>query len=116
MQLERCPLSASAPASSADQALGVEQRWQLLDEYLLPCPCFNRSQYARLAGRTSKQAVVDLNRFLEDGDAHDAWDGAACGVCPKEVPFTMCIRFRIDLSRTYPVSSLWISGCYPAYG
>lgn len=67
MQLERCPQSASAPASSADEALGVEQRWQLLDEYLQQYPCINRSQYARLAGRSYKQAVVDLNRFIEEG-------------------------------------------------
>ncbi|OKZ40775.1 MAG: DNA-binding protein [Bacteroides uniformis] len=52
MQLERCPQSASAPASSADEALD---------------PCINRSQYARLAGRSYKQAVVDLNRFIEEG-------------------------------------------------
>lgn len=67
MQLERCPRSASAPASSADEALGVEQRWQLLDEYLQQYPCINRAQYARLAGRSYKQAVVDLNRFIEAG-------------------------------------------------
>ena len=67
MQLERCPQSASVPASSADEALGVEQRWQLLDEYLQQYPCINRSQYARLAGRSYKQAVVDLNRFIEEG-------------------------------------------------
>ena len=67
MQLERCPQSTSAPASSADEALGVEQRWQLLDEYLQQYPCINRSQYARLAGRSYKQAVVDLNRFIEEG-------------------------------------------------
>lgn len=54
MQLERCPQSTSAPASSADEALGVEQRWQLLDEYLQQYPCINRSQYARLAGRSYK--------------------------------------------------------------
>ena len=52
---------------SADEALGVEQRWQLLDEYLQQYPCINRSQYARLAGRSYKQAVVDLNRFIEEG-------------------------------------------------
>ena len=45
----------------------VEQRWQLLDEYLQQYPCINRSQYARLAGRSYKQAVVDLNRFIEEG-------------------------------------------------
>lgn len=67
MQLERCPQSTSAPASSADEALGVEQRWQLMDEYLQQYPCINRSQYARLAGRSYKQAVVDLNRFIEEG-------------------------------------------------
>ena len=107
MQLERCPQSASAPASSADEALGVEQRWQLLDEYLQQYPCINRSQYARLAGRSYKQAVVDLNRFIEDG--------AECGVCQKEVKFKMCICIRIEMQRTYPVSSIWIKGCYSAY-
>lgn len=44
----------------------MEQRWQLLDEYLQQYPCINRSQYARLAGRSYKQAVVDLNRFIEE--------------------------------------------------
>jgi hypothetical protein len=39
----------------------------LLDEYLQQYPCINRSQYARLAGRSYKQAVVDLNRFIEEG-------------------------------------------------
>ena len=66
-QLESGPHTAWARVSSADEALGVEQRWQLLDEYLQQYPCINRSQYARLAGRSYKQAVVDLNRFIEEG-------------------------------------------------
>ncbi len=52
---------------AASIALRGEQRWQLLDEYLQQYPCINRSQYARLAGRSYKQAVVDLNRFIEEG-------------------------------------------------
>ena len=67
MQLERSPQSVSGAASSADSVLSMEQRVQLLDEYLQQYPCINRAQYARLAGRSYKQAVVDLNRFIEEG-------------------------------------------------
>lgn len=67
MQLEHCPQSASASASSADAVLGVEQRRKLQDEYLQQYPCINRIQYARLAGCSYKQAVVDLNKFIEEG-------------------------------------------------
>ena len=45
----------------------LKGKMQLLDEYLQQYPCINRSQYARLAGRSYKQAVVDLNRFIEEG-------------------------------------------------
>lgn len=27
----------------------------------------------------------------------------------------MCICIRIEMQRTYPVSSIWIKGCYSAY-
>lgn len=67
MRLERSPQSVSRPASSADAALSIEQRRQLLDEYLQQYPCINRAQYARLTGRSYKQAINDLNRFIEDG-------------------------------------------------
>ena len=35
--------------------------------YLQRNPCINRAQYARLTGRSYKQAVNDLNQFIRDG-------------------------------------------------
>ena len=67
IHLERSPQSASRSASSADTGLSMEQRRQLLEEYLQQYPCINRAQYARLTGRSYKQAIVDLNRFIEEG-------------------------------------------------
>jgi len=65
MQLERHPQSAS---KSSEPLLSVEQRFRLLEEYLQQQqPCINRAQYARLTGRSVKQAVTDLNLFIEDG-------------------------------------------------
>ena len=67
MRLERHPQSSSKPESSTP-LLSVEQRFRLLDEYLRQeQPCINRAQYARLTGRSVKQAVTDLNLFIEDG-------------------------------------------------
>lgn len=66
MYLERHPQSASKPESAAS-LLPVEQRFRLLDEYLQQYPCINRAQYAGLTGRSYKQAVNDLNLFIEDG-------------------------------------------------
>lgn len=66
IQLERHPQSASTSASST-ASLTVEQRRQLLEEYLRNFPCINRAQYARLTGRSVKQAINDLNQLIEDG-------------------------------------------------
>lgn len=66
IQLERHPQSASTSASST-ASLTVEQRRQLLEEYLRNFPCINRAQYARLTGRSVKQAINDLNLLIEDG-------------------------------------------------
>ncbi len=67
MRLERHPQSSSKPESSTP-LLSVEQRFRLLDEYFQQeQPCINRAQYARLTGRSVKQAVTDLNLFIEDG-------------------------------------------------
>ena len=67
MRLERHPQSSSKPESSTP-LLSVEQRFRLLDEYLRQeQPCINRAQYTRLTGRSVKQAVTDLNLFIEDG-------------------------------------------------
>lgn len=67
MQLERHPQSSSKSGSSTP-LLSVEQRFRLLDEYLQQeQPCINRAQYTRLTGRSVKQAVTDLNLFIEDG-------------------------------------------------
>ena len=67
MRLERHPQSSSKPESSTP-LLSVEQRFRLLDEYLRQeQPCINRAQYVRLTGRSVKQAVTDLNLFIEDG-------------------------------------------------
>ena len=67
MRLERHPQSSSKPESSTP-LLSVEQRFRLLDEYLRQeQPCINRAKYARLTGRSVKQAVTDLNLFIEDG-------------------------------------------------
>lgn len=63
MKLERNPQSTFLAAT----ILPAEQRMHLLDEYLQKYPCINRAQYARLTGRSRKQAVVDLNQLLEDG-------------------------------------------------
>lgn len=64
--LERHPQSGSRPQSSTP-LLSVEQRFRMLDEFLQQNPCINRAQYARLAGRSVKQAVTDLNLFIEEG-------------------------------------------------
>ncbi len=64
--LERHPQSASKSESRVP-ILSVEQRYHLLEEYLQQYPCINRAQYIRLTGRSAKQAVTDLNLFLEDG-------------------------------------------------
>lgn len=66
IRLERHPQSASHSQSSAP-LLSVEQRFRVLDEYLQQNPCINRAQYARLTGRSVKQAVTDLNLFIEEG-------------------------------------------------
>ena len=66
MTLERHPQSASRSESRVSP-LSVEQRYRLLEEYLQQYPCISRAQYARLAGRSVKQAVTDLNLFIEDG-------------------------------------------------
>lgn len=67
MQLERDPKSAGQSVSSAS-LLSVEQRFRLLDDYLRQeQPCINRAQYVRLTGRSVKQAITDLNLFIEEG-------------------------------------------------
>lgn len=66
IQLERHPQSASKSASSI-APLTMEQRRQLLEEYLQNYPCINRAQYTRLTGRSVKQAINDLNQLIEDG-------------------------------------------------
>lgn len=66
IEFERCPKSSSTSVSSAE-ALPAGHRLQLLNDYLEKYPCINRAQYARLAGRTVKQAINDLNGFIEDG-------------------------------------------------
>lgn len=66
IHLERDPQSASTPTSAAT-SLPMEQRLRLLDEYLQEYPCINRAQYTRLTGRSVKQAINDLNLFIEDG-------------------------------------------------
>lgn len=66
IHLERDPHSASTPTSAAT-SLPMEQRLRLLDEYLQEYPCINRAQYTRLTGRSVKQAINDLNLFIEDG-------------------------------------------------
>ena len=63
IHLERSPQSATASAV----ALPPEERLRLLEAYLKEYPCINRAQYARLAGRSVKQAVTDLNGFIEVG-------------------------------------------------
>lgn len=66
IQLERHPQSASKSASSTTP-LTMEQRRQLLEDYLQNYPCINRAQYTRLTGRSVKQAINDLNLLIEDG-------------------------------------------------
>lgn len=65
MKLERNPQSASIATSAA--SLPMERRLRMLDEYLQEYPCINRAQYSRLTGRSYKQAIIDLNLFIEDG-------------------------------------------------
>ena len=57
IHLERSPQSATASAV----ALPPEERLRLLEAYLKEYPFITRAQYARLAGRSVKQAVTDLN-------------------------------------------------------
>ena len=63
--------SVTAPLSecrlSSDMLSSMDRRVQLLDEYLQRNPCIIRAQYARLTGRSYKQAVNDLNQFIRDG-------------------------------------------------
>lgn len=66
IKFERNPQSVSTSASSV-VSLSLKRRLQLLGEYLQQNPCINRAQYARLTGRSYKQAVNDLNKFIEDG-------------------------------------------------
>lgn len=66
IEFERCPKSSSTSVPSAE-ALSAGHRLQLLNDYLEKYPCINRAQYARLTGRTVKQAINDLNGFIEDG-------------------------------------------------
>ena len=63
IHLERSPQSATASAV----ALPPEERLRLLEAYLKEYPFITRAQYARLAGRSVKQAVTDLNGFIEVG-------------------------------------------------
>ena len=63
IRFERSPQSSSQAAS----ALPAEQRLQQLETYLQEYPCINRAQYARLTGRSVKQAVNDLNEWIEAG-------------------------------------------------
>ncbi|WP_196053109.1 HU family DNA-binding protein [Bacteroides clarus] len=65
MKLERKP--RLVVSTSSDTFLSMERRFQLLDEYLQRNPCINRAQYARLTGRSYKQAINDLNLFIENG-------------------------------------------------
>ena len=65
MKLERKP--RPVVSASSDTFLSMERRFQLLDEYLQRNPCINRAQYARLTGRSYKQAINDLNLFIENG-------------------------------------------------
>ena len=65
MKLERNPQSASTATST--NPLPVERRLRILDEYLQEYPCINRAQYSRITGRSYKQAILDLNLFIEDG-------------------------------------------------
>ena len=66
MHLERHPQSASKSETTASP-LSVEQRFRLLEEHLQQYPCITRAQYTRLTGRSVKQAVSDLNLFIEKG-------------------------------------------------
>lgn len=47
--------------------LEVEKCLQLLNEFFETNPCINRQDYAALVGKTKKQALKDINSFIDKG-------------------------------------------------
>lgn len=60
---ERYPKSSV----STPQSVSREHCLELLKAHFLTAPCISRAQYSRMAGRSYKQAVVDLNTFVAEG-------------------------------------------------
>lgn len=56
----RSPLRVEHP-------LGREKCRHLLEKFLEEHPCINRQDYAALVGKTKRQALLDINDFLEKG-------------------------------------------------
>ena len=52
---------------STPQSVSREHCLELLKAHFLTAPCISRAQYSRMAGRSYKQAVVDLNTFVAEG-------------------------------------------------
>lgn len=47
--------------------LSKEEGLKFIQEYLLKYPCINRAQCSHLAGRNRRQAIVELNVFIQEG-------------------------------------------------
>ncbi|WP_294609093.1 DNA-binding protein [uncultured Bacteroides sp.] len=65
ISFERRP--AQEASSNASRVLSKEECLRLLQEYLQKYPCINRAQYSQLTGRSRKQAIVELNAFIQGG-------------------------------------------------
>lgn len=63
MRLER----VESPTRPKGRGLTENACLKLLDEYLEKYPCINRAQYCELTGRIRKQAIQELNSFIERG-------------------------------------------------
>ncbi|WP_455587459.1 HU family DNA-binding protein [Bacteroides sp.] len=63
MRLERRVQNKTTPSRELTEATCIK----LLNEYLDANPCINRAQYSRLTGRGRKQALKELNLFIEQG-------------------------------------------------
>ena len=66
IHFERRPSDESS-ALSSESILSKEQCLRLLENYLQQYPCINRAQYSRLTGRGRRQAIDELNSFIEEG-------------------------------------------------
>ena len=64
ISFERRPVRETS--ANASHVLSKEECLKLLQEYLQKYPCINRAQYSQLTGRNRKQAIVELNAFIQE--------------------------------------------------